>query len=160
MTIRIAMWSGPRNISTAMMRSWGSRVDTFVCDEPFYANYLKVTNLDHPGLNKTPPDNQAAAGNVEGAIGTLEDAIKDDGLDPVQGEQLINQLLDVSRQIAVNAIDTANNTPGSDAGKISSANVALASGDSLRTPPTSFGDFKDAAAEYKTAIAEAEGALP
>jgi len=97
-------------------------------------------------LNKTPPDNQAAAGNVEGAVGTLEDAIKDDGLDPVQGEQLINQLLDVSRQIAVNAINTANNTPGSDAGKISSANAALANGDSLRTPPTSFGDFKDAAA--------------
>lgn len=111
-------------------------------------------------LNKTPPDNQAAAGNIEGAIGSLEDAIKDDGLDPVQGEQLINQLLDVSRQIAVNAINTANNTPGSDAGKISSANAAVVNGDLLRTPPTLFGDFKNAAAEYKAAIAEAEGALP
>lgn len=47
--IRIAMWSGPRNISTAMMRSWGQRPDTFVCDEPLYANYLKVTGKDHPG---------------------------------------------------------------------------------------------------------------
>jgi len=113
-------------------------------------------------LNKTPPNSGAAAGlgSIEGAIGSLEDAIKDEGLDPVQGEQLINQLLDISRQIAVNAIDTAVNTPGSDAGKISSANAALANGDSLRTPPTSFGDFKDAAAEYKVAIAEAEGALP
>jgi len=43
------MWSGPRNISTAMMRSWGSRADTFVCDEPFYAHYLRETGLDHPG---------------------------------------------------------------------------------------------------------------
>jgi len=47
-TVRIAMWSGPRNISTAMMRSWGNRPDTFVCDEPFYAYYLEKTGLDHP----------------------------------------------------------------------------------------------------------------
>ncbi len=47
--IRIAMWSGPRNISTAMLRSWGNRTDTFVCDEPLYAHYLSVTGLDHPG---------------------------------------------------------------------------------------------------------------
>lgn len=43
------MWSGPRNISTAMMRSWGNRPDTFVCDEPFYAYYLKATGHEHPG---------------------------------------------------------------------------------------------------------------
>jgi len=43
------MWSGPRNISTAMMRAWGNRSDTFVCDEPLYANYLRVTGLSHPG---------------------------------------------------------------------------------------------------------------
>jgi hypothetical protein len=47
--IRIAMWSGPRNISTAMMRAWGNRDDTFVVDEPFYAFYLKKTKADHPG---------------------------------------------------------------------------------------------------------------
>jgi hypothetical protein len=47
--IRIAMWSGPRNISTAMMRSWGNRPDTTVCDEPFYAHYLQATGRDHPG---------------------------------------------------------------------------------------------------------------
>ena len=47
-TIRIAMWSGPRNISTAMMRAWGSRADTEVTDEPFYACYLAATGLDHP----------------------------------------------------------------------------------------------------------------
>ena len=47
--LRVAMWSGPRNISTAMMRSWGNRPDTFVCDEPLYAHYLDVTGRDHPG---------------------------------------------------------------------------------------------------------------
>ncbi len=52
MTVRIAMWSGPRNISTAMMRSWGNRDDTFVCDEPLYGHYLDVTNLDHPGAKE------------------------------------------------------------------------------------------------------------
>lgn len=45
---RIAMWSGPRNLSTAMMRSFSSRSDSFVSDEPFYAAYLKATGLDHP----------------------------------------------------------------------------------------------------------------
>jgi hypothetical protein len=46
---RIAMWSGPRNISTAMLRSFGSRPDTAVTDEPLYAHYLKVTGVAHPG---------------------------------------------------------------------------------------------------------------
>ena len=50
--IRIAMWSGPRNISTAMMRAWGNRADTFVVDEPFYASYLRETRLDHPGADE------------------------------------------------------------------------------------------------------------
>ncbi len=45
---RIAMWSGPRNISTALLRSWESRPDTFVCDEPLYAHYLQHTGLPHP----------------------------------------------------------------------------------------------------------------
>ena len=42
------MWSGPRNISTAMMRSFENRPDTAVVDEPFYAAYLKVSGIDHP----------------------------------------------------------------------------------------------------------------
>jgi hypothetical protein len=50
--VRIAMWSGPRNISTAMMRSWGNRADTFVIDEPFYAFYLRATGTAHPGADE------------------------------------------------------------------------------------------------------------
>ncbi len=46
--LRVAMWSGPRNISTAMMRSWGNRADTVVVDEPLYACYLKTTGKAHP----------------------------------------------------------------------------------------------------------------
>ena len=48
MTVRIAMWSGPRNLSTAMMRSFGSRADSFVSDEPFYGCFLKESGADHP----------------------------------------------------------------------------------------------------------------
>lgn len=46
--MRIAMWSGPRNLSTAMMYSFGARADFAVVDEPFYAAYLTRTGLDHP----------------------------------------------------------------------------------------------------------------
>lgn len=44
----IAMWSGPRNLSTAMMRAFENRADCTVWDEPFYAAYLAKTGLDHP----------------------------------------------------------------------------------------------------------------
>jgi len=47
--VRIAMWSGPRNLSTAMMRSFENRPDCSVVDEPLYAAYLVATGLDHPG---------------------------------------------------------------------------------------------------------------
>ena len=50
--VRIAMWSGPRNISTAMMRSWGNRADTAVIDEPLYAYYLERTGKKHPGASE------------------------------------------------------------------------------------------------------------
>ncbi|MEL6684347.1 MAG: HAD family hydrolase [Pseudomonadota bacterium] len=42
------MWSGPRNLSTAMMFAFGNRADFAVWDEPFYAPYLKATGADHP----------------------------------------------------------------------------------------------------------------
>ena len=53
MTRRIAMWSGPRNLSTAMMRSFGSRADTFVSDEPFYGCFLQDTGARHPMRDET-----------------------------------------------------------------------------------------------------------
>jgi hypothetical protein len=50
--LRLAVWSGPRTISTALMRSWGNRPDTHVCDEPLYAHYLLVTSAPHPGAEE------------------------------------------------------------------------------------------------------------
>ena len=47
--LRIAMWSGPRNISTALMRAWENRPDCAVWDEPLYGYYLAATGIDHPG---------------------------------------------------------------------------------------------------------------
>lgn len=52
-TVRIAMWSGPRNISTAMMRSFGSRADCAVTDEPFYGAFLKATGERQPLADET-----------------------------------------------------------------------------------------------------------
>ena len=50
--VRIAMWSGPRNLSTATMRAWENRPDTVVVDEPLYAYYLAATGIDHPGRDE------------------------------------------------------------------------------------------------------------
>jgi hypothetical protein len=64
---RIAMWSGPRNLSTAMMYAFAARGDCAVWDEPFYAAYLAATGIDHPmrdeviGAGLTDPAQVAAA---------------------------------------------------------------------------------------------------
>jgi Sulfotransferase domain len=62
--IRIAMWSGPRNISTAMMRAWENRPDTAVVDEPFYAFYLKLTEKQHPGFEEVIAEGETDWQNV------------------------------------------------------------------------------------------------
>lgn len=54
--VRVAMWSGPRNISTAMMRAWENRGDCAVSDEPLYAHYLDHTGLDHPAREEVIAD--------------------------------------------------------------------------------------------------------
>ena len=68
MTVRVAMWSGPRNLSTAMMRAWENRPDTEVVDEPLYAAYLAATGLDHPGredvLASQPTDWRAVVADL------------------------------------------------------------------------------------------------
>jgi hypothetical protein len=50
--MKIAMWSGPRNLSTALMYAFASRADCAVTDEPFYAAYLAATGIDHPMRNE------------------------------------------------------------------------------------------------------------
>ena len=69
------MWSGPRNISTALMRSWESRSDTFVIDEPFYAHYLSVTNVDHPGRDEIVQNGETDQSVVsKGLISDINDS--------------------------------------------------------------------------------------
>jgi hypothetical protein len=72
-TLRVAMWSGPRNISTAMMRAWENRPDTVVVDEPFYAAYLHRTGLDHPAreavVASQPTDVDAVVEQLRAPVG-------------------------------------------------------------------------------------------
>jgi len=69
---RIAMWSGPRNVSTALMRSFGARPDTVVVDEPLYAHFLAATGIDHPGkaeiLASQPTDFRRVAATLTGPL--------------------------------------------------------------------------------------------
>lgn len=68
MTLRINMWSSPRNLSTAMMYSWAQRADTTAVDEPIYGHYLRVTGRAHPGddevMASQDTDGEAVISNV------------------------------------------------------------------------------------------------
>lgn len=76
MSLRVAMWSGPRNLSTAMMRSWENRPDTVVLDEPLYAHYLAETGLDHPARAEILAAGPTAAGDAVGrCLAPLPDGI-------------------------------------------------------------------------------------
>ena len=115
---------------------------------------LAKTQVVLDELTKTPPDNQAAVGNIEGAVGDLEAAI---GLDPAQDPILtdaMDQLTGVARQLAAEAIDEALVQDG-DPIIIDDAEQALADGDALRD----LGAFKDAVNKYKDALSKAESAL-
>ena len=57
--IRVAMWSGPRNISTAMMYSFDNRPDCYATDEPLYASYLLRSGVNHPGAEEVIRGNDA-----------------------------------------------------------------------------------------------------
>jgi hypothetical protein len=61
---RIAMWSGPRNLSTALMYSFAARGDCAVWDEPFYAAYLRETGIAHPMAAKIIAENAADPARV------------------------------------------------------------------------------------------------
>ncbi len=110
------------------------------------------TALD--GLNKTPPDNQAALGNIEGAVGDLEAA---SGLDSAQDDPTLtdcmDQLAGIAQQLAADAIEQAI-ARGGDSIIVAEAQQFLFDGDDLRAS----GALKDAVARYKDALAAAEGA--
>ena len=75
MTVIIAMWSGPRTISTAMMRSWDARGDTRVVDEPLYGHYLKATGLKHPGFSEVIDYGET---DLDAVIGDLCSSLRGD----------------------------------------------------------------------------------
>jgi hypothetical protein len=75
---RVAMWSGPRNVSTAMMYSWRQRSDTLVFDEPLYAHYLRETGRQHPGRSAV-----LAAQDADGAA-VVRDVLLAQGPRPVR----------------------------------------------------------------------------
>ncbi|HEY2771223.1 MAG TPA: hypothetical protein VGI87_11660 [Solirubrobacteraceae bacterium] len=66
--VRVAMWSGPRNISTAMMRAFENRPDAVVVDEPLYVPYLARTGIDHPGRAEVMASRTA---DLDDAVATL-----------------------------------------------------------------------------------------
>ena len=70
--MRLAVWSGPRNLSTAMMYAFGARDDCAVWDEPFYAAYLKETGLNHPMRQEIMATGLTDAGDViKSALGPV-----------------------------------------------------------------------------------------
>ncbi|MEO6168309.1 MAG: hypothetical protein ABIO46_03475 [Chitinophagales bacterium] len=69
---RIQLWSGPRNISTAMMYSFAQRNDTLVMDEPLYAHYLNVTGLNHPGREEVLQSQENDGNKVMQKISSAE----------------------------------------------------------------------------------------
>ena len=63
-TTRINIWSGPRNVSTALMYSFAQRSDTRVVDEPLYGHYLRVSGAPHPGADEVMADMRVDAAQV------------------------------------------------------------------------------------------------
>jgi hypothetical protein len=102
---------------------------------------------------KSPPDRQAAAGNLEGAVGDMMDAVEDGLISSAEGNAFMLRLLAVSRAMAGEAIDAAR-ARGGRPGHIRRAEEHVAAGDAFRDA----GHFEDAAEEYTDAISRAEGA--
>ena len=127
-------------------------VDWGVPDQGKGADVIAKALVAVAELEKTPSDNQAAVGNIEGAVGELEAAVQE-GLYPAQGAELMDGFAAVARQLATAAIDDAIDR-GGDYGKIAVAQMARAQGNALRAS----GTFKDAVNEYKDAVVNAEGA--
>ncbi|MGH3471396.1 MAG: HAD family hydrolase [Nocardioidaceae bacterium] len=74
--VRLAMWSGPRNISTALMRSWEHRPDSVVVDEPLYPHFLSYTGIDHPGRDEVLANGETDwRVVVEGLLGPVPEGI-------------------------------------------------------------------------------------
>lgn len=92
---RINLWSGPRNVSTALMYAFAQRSDTTVVDEPFYAHYLSTINITHPG-GKEVLDSQSQ--NTDDVISQLLSIRKSDVLFV---KNMAHHMVDMEEQIEV-----------------------------------------------------------
>ena len=92
MTLRINVWSSPRNLSTALMYSFRQRPDTTVVDEPFYAHWLRASGSDHPGRIDV-----LAAQADDGATVVRDVILGDYGTPVVFFKQMAKHLLNVDR---------------------------------------------------------------
>ncbi len=91
-TQRICLWSGPRNVSTALMYAFGQRSDTEIVDEPLYAHYLQVTGARHPGREEVMASMQNDAADV------IRDVILGPSKKPVLFmKQMAHHLVDIDR---------------------------------------------------------------
>lgn len=84
------MWSGPRTVSTALMRAWENRPDTVVFDEPLYAFYLSSTGLDHPGRDEVIASQPAS---WEAVLSLLASAPLPDGVTIAYAKHMTHHVL-------------------------------------------------------------------
>lgn len=111
-------------------------------------------------LDERPADEQAAAGNLEGAIGDLEAAVKDTCFDAPTGIALMDELAAISRRLATRNLQQALRYGGK-RDEVRAARQSLARGDTLRAAGRRgrLTAFKQAAAEYRAALSKAESAI-
>lgn len=99
MTLRVNVWSGPRNVSTALMYAFRQRADTSVVDEPFYAHYLTHTGLPHPGRDEVLGSQPTDADVV------LDALLSDPGTDVLVAKQMAHHLRGLSPTVRA-SLDT------------------------------------------------------
>ncbi len=96
----LCLWSGPRNVSTALMYSFAQRSDTRVIDEPLYGHYLRVTGVEHPGRDEVLADM-----NLDGDQ-TMRDLLSTPGDRPVLFlKQMAHHLVDIDRSFLEKTIN-------------------------------------------------------
>jgi hypothetical protein len=91
-TLRVNLWSGPRNVSTALMYAFAQRPDTRVVDEPLYAHYLRVSGVEHPGR-----DEVLAAQDADGERVVREVILADYEEPVVFFKQMAHHLVELDR---------------------------------------------------------------
>ena len=114
-----------------------------------------INNMSQFSSKMEAGDKQGAVGAIEGAVGGLQAAVDAGLLDAVEGKRLMNNLVEIARQLAVDAINYAMNS-GGDSGAINNAQQHLADADALRASE----GFTDAASQYRNALATGESAVP